>query len=314
MFDTDNLTKKEKEVLSFFDKDIVKLFDIENLTDIFYNCDGSIFIKVQGQEKFFKNHVGSLRVLINEIAYLNEVVINQRNPVLECSFAGMRITAVVPAIVSSPSLTIRKPNQKIITLDKYIKDKILSSHHRDILLNNFIKNPKNIMICGATGSGKTTFSNALLDRLTQENNNERIVSIQDTPELVIKSQNVLELYATQHFSIADCLKVTLRQSPKRIMVGEVRDKAIIALLDAFNTGHHGGLATIHANSAEDAIQRMISLGSQDYDLFELYNLIAITIGLVVSIQEVSPGVRKITEIIAIEGYDSQTKKIITKKL
>ena len=116
MFDTDNLTKKEKEVLSFFDKDIVKLFDIENLTDIFYNCDGSIFIKVQGQEKFFKNHVGSLRVLINEIAYLNEVVINQRNPVLECSFAGMRITAVVPAIVSSPSLTIRKPNQKIMRL------------------------------------------------------------------------------------------------------------------------------------------------------------------------------------------------------
>ena len=314
MFDIKNLTKKEKEVLSFFDKDIIKLFNIENLTDIFYNCDGSIFIKVQGQEKFLKNHIGSLRVLINEIAYLNDFIINERNPVLECSFASMRITAVVPPIVSSPSLTIRKPNQKIITLDQYIKDKVLNSHYRDILLDNFIKYPKNIIICGATGSGKTTFANALLDSLIHENTNERIVSIQDTPELIIKSQNVLELYATRHFSIADCLKVTLRQSPKRIMVGEVRDKAIIALLDAFNTGHHGGLATIHANSAEDAIQRMISLGSQDYDLFELYNLIAITIGLVVSIQEVSPGVRKITEIIAIEGYDSQTKKIITKKL
>lgn len=314
MLNLENISAKEKKVLAFFDNDIIKLFSIANLTDIFWNSDGSIFTKIQGKEQFFKKYSGSLRVILNEIAYINEVIINDNNPILECSFVGMRITAVIPPVSLAPTLTIRKPNHQIISLDKYVSDGILNPKHKKNILDNFIDNPQNILICGATGSGKTTFANALLDSLTNHSQNDRIVSIQDTPELVINSNNVLELFATRGFSIADCLKVTLRQSPKRILVGEVRDKSVIAMLDAFNTGHHGGLATIHANSATDAIQRIISLGSKDYDLEELYNLISITIGLIISIQEVSPSVRKITQVLAINGYNSQTKQLITKSL
>jgi Flp pilus assembly CpaF family ATPase len=308
------ITDKEKSVLAFFDQDVVDLFSIVNLTDIFFNANGSIFTKIAGKEEFFKNYTGSLRVILNEIAYVNDVVINESNPVLECSFIGMRITAVIAPVSSMPTLTIRKPNYQVIPLEQYVKDGVLKLSEQDIILENFITYPKNILICGATGSGKTTFANALLDCLTNTKKNERIVSIQDTPELVINCDNLLSIFTTNKFSIADCLKVTLRQSPKRILIGEVRDKSVIAMLEAFNTGHHGGLATIHANSATEAIQRIISLAGVDYDLNELYNLISITIGLVISIQEIAPNVRKITQILAIKGYDFQNKKLITQSL
>lgn len=312
---TKEISDKEKIVLSFFDNDIVELFDIPNLTDIFWNADGSIFTKIQGRESFFKNHNGSLRILINEIAHLNELVVNESNPILETSFLGMRITAVIPPMGTAPTLTIRKPNYQIIPLEKYVEDGILTQSQHKSIISNFVISPKNILICGGTGSGKTTLANAILNALAlSENTNGRIVSIQDNPELVLQMGNVLELFSTRNFSIQDCLKVTLRQSPKRILVGEVRDHAVVSMLDAWNTGHHGGLATIHANSAMDGIQRIISLGNKHYDLAELYNLIAITVGIVISIQELPNGKRKVNEIIAIKGYDSQTKTLITEKL
>lgn len=187
--------------------------------------------------------------------------------------------------------------------------------HSLIILDHFIKKPQNILVVGGTGSGKTTLCNAILHALTNVFEvKDRIISIQDNPELVIKAENFLELFATSKFSIQDCLKVTLRQSPKRILVGEVRDHAVISILDAWNTGHHGGLATMHCNSAYDAIQRIISLGNKHYDLDELYNLIAITIGLVISIQELPNGKRKVTELLAIKGYDAKTKTLINEKL
>jgi len=305
---------KETKVLSFFDPNIIRLFDDKSLTDIFWNADGKIFIIKSGQEEFFGNHQGSLRSLINEIAYLNETVVNEFNPVLETSFLGMRITAVIPPMGAAPTLTIRKPNYQIIKLAEYLDNGSLSAEHHDYLIYKFVYSPVNIIIAGSTGSGKTTFANALIDELvTRDKNNQRIVSIQDTPELVINVPNVIELFSTTKISMQDCLKVTLRQSPKRIFVGEVRDKSVIAMLDAWNTGHHGGVATIHANSAKDAIQRIVSLGSKDYDLNELYNLIGSTVGVIVSIQN-KDGVRSIDQIIEINGYDSKNNSLITKEI
>jgi type IV secretion system protein VirB11 len=310
----DRLTEQERLVLSFFDPDVVDLFESKTLTDIFWNPDGKIYIKDKGVETYLKDFRGSLRVLINELAHINEVVINEANPVLETSFLGMRITAAIPPIVSMPTLTIRKPNYNIIPLRKYLEDKSLSQGHYQEILNRFIDNPENWLIVGGTGSGKTTFANAMINELSIQNNpSQRIVSIQDTPELVIKCPNVLELFSTSKFSMQDCLKLTLRQSPKRIFVGEVRDKSVLAMMDAWNTGHHGGVATIHANSALDAIQRIISLGAKDYDLNELYNLIATTIGVIISIQEHNDH-RTIKEVILIEGYDPDKKCLITKTL
>ena len=144
------ITDKEKSVLAFFDQDVVDLFSIVNLTDIFFNANGSIFTKIAGKEEFFKNYTGSLRVILNEIAYLNDVVINESNPVLECSFIGMRITAVIAPVSNMPTLTIRKPNYQVIPLEQYVKDGILKSSEQDIILENFITYPKNILICGAT--------------------------------------------------------------------------------------------------------------------------------------------------------------------
>ncbi|MBK2270165.1 ATPase, T2SS/T4P/T4SS family [Francisella philomiragia] len=308
------MTKQESLVLSFFDPRVVELFEKKTVTDIFFNPDGKIFVTDKGREEYFGMNHGSLRNLINEIAHINDVVVNVHDPVLETSFLGKRITAVIPPMGAAPSLTIRKPNHQIIKLIEYVQNNSLSKKHYEYLVDKFVYNPKNIIIAGATGSGKTTFANALIDELvTKDKSNQRIVSIQDTPELVINVPNVLELFSTTKHSMQDCLKVTLRQTPKRIMVGEVRDKSVIAMLDAWNTGHHGGVATIHANSAKDVIQRIISLGSKEYDLHELYNLIGSTVGVIVSIQN-HDGVRSVDQVLEIQGYDSKNNNLITKEI
>lgn len=310
-----NNTKEslERFIYDTFEPEIHELLNSKTVTDVFWNADGKIFVTDAGKERYLKNYHGSMRSLINEIAHLNDVVVNQHSPILETSFKGMRITAVIPPVGSAPSFTLRKPNYQIIKLIEYVNNKSLSQNRYDFLVDKFVYNPKNIFIVGATGSGKTTFANALINELVERGvTNERIVSIQDTPELVVGVPNLLELFSTSTFSMKDCLKVTLRQSPKRIFVGEVRD-AILETLDAWLTGHFGGVATMHANSAYDAIKRMISLAGKDYDLHELYNLISSTVGVIVSIQN-HEGVRKISQIIEIKGYDAENNKLIINEI
>ncbi|MEY8872688.1 ATPase, T2SS/T4P/T4SS family, partial [Francisella philomiragia] len=298
------MTSEESKIVSLFDSQVLELFFCDTVQNISLNPNGSIFIEDAEKGKYkLKNYKGSLTPLINFLADLNGLVINEKKPKLETSFLGMRITANIPPMTANPSLTIRKPNYKIWDLKEYIDED--SPNYYDYIIENFIyaDTPKNMIVVGKTGSAKTSLVKSIIKEMVERiQNRDRIVSIEDTPELVIDVEDLVQLFTTESISISDCLKSSLRLTPERIFVGEVRDAAVIEMLNCWNTGHHGGISTMHTNGCEETIQRIISLGSKLMDLEKLYILMATTIGTIVSIRKVN-GKPKIVDIKEVVGYD-----------
>jgi pilus assembly protein CpaF len=188
--------------------------------------------------------------------------LDEDNPLLHAQLPdGSRIAAVIPPVVrSAPALTIRKFTSRRFTIDDLIARGTLSRSLADYLSDQ-IRNGETILISGGTGTGKTTLLNILAQAIPAE---ERIVVIEDTAELRIEKPNVLAAECqTDTFkariSFDDLLKSALRWRPDRIILGEVRGTEARTLLDSFNTGHAGSLATIHANSAEKALHRFANL-------------------------------------------------------
>ncbi|MGB4057241.1 MAG: ATPase, T2SS/T4P/T4SS family [Alphaproteobacteria bacterium] len=170
------------------------------------------------------------------------------------------------------------------------------------LLREAVANRKNILVAGGTGSGKTTFVNALL--ALPDFTQERIVIIEDTPELQCSAVDKVELLTKRTeppLTMRDLVMTTLRLRPDRIIVGEVRDGSALDMLKAWNTGHPGGIATIHANSAQDALGRLEDLVGEVSAQIS-YRAIASAIDLVVFMCRTQAG-REVREIVAVKGYD-----------
>ncbi len=234
----------------------------EKVIEIMLNPDGSLWIEKFGSPM---ERVGSLtpekaELALKLIASAMEFSISKETPIVEGEFPidNSRFQGLVHPITKSASFAIRKKANKVFTLDEYVESGGINLEAKDIL-ETAILNHKNIIVAGGTGSDKTTFVNALIeaiDRLTRE---DRLVIIEDTRELQAKSPNRIELRSTDFVTMQDLLKATLRLRPDRILVGEVRDVAALALVKAWNTGHEGGLGTIHANSAEETMDRLEEL-------------------------------------------------------
>ncbi|MDA7742533.1 ATPase, T2SS/T4P/T4SS family, partial [Francisellaceae bacterium] len=154
---------------------------------------------------------------------------------------------------------------------------------------------------GGTGSGKTTFSNALLDILT--GTDDRILVIEDLPELQVRVDDLVTMTTTSHVSMRDLVKGSLRMRPDRIIIGEVRDGAALDLLKAWNTGHPGGVCTIHANSVESVPYRLEDL-IQEAVITVPRSLILQSVDLIVFISRDKAGKRKITDISELKGYEN----------
>ena len=178
-----------------------------------------------------------------------------------------------------------------------------------------IKRRKNIIVAGATGSGKTTFLNAILKKLSEINPEHRLVILEDLPELQCSSDDVQYMTTsgnrTTSVTMQDLVFISMRLSPQRILIGEVRDKSAYDVLKAWNTGHPGGFCTIHADGCHDAFIRLELLvkeadtGSSTRDIKAL---IGSTVGVVISIQKVvqnNATTRVVEEIIAVKGYDAE---------
>lgn len=236
---------------------------------------------------------------IGVVASGTDSVCNYENPILstELPFYGSRFEALIPPVVVSPVFTIRQKAIMIFTLDDYVTKGILSEKQRDRLLAA-IKTRQNILIIGGTGSGKTTFANALLNELSKTN--DRLVIIQDVPELQCSAPNTVFLRKRDHIPITRLLHSTMRLRPDRIIVGEVRDSAALDLLKAWNTGHPGGMSTIHANSAIEGLTRLEQL-IQEANVPPLPKLISQAVNVVVFIEKVGND-RKIQEIAEVKAY------------
>jgi len=241
--------------------------------------------------------------------------LDEDNPLLHAQLPdGSRIAAVIPPVVRpAPAVTIRKFTSRTFTVDDLIARGTLSASLAEFLSDQ-IRAGKTVLISGGTGTGKTTLLNVLAQAIPDE---ERIVVIEDTAELRIQKPNVMPVECqTDTFkaciSFDDLLRSALRWRPDRIILGEVRGAEARTLLDSFNTGHAGSLATLHANSAEKALHRFANLVMRSHAQSAFSDIeaeIGEAVDFVVHIER-NPGSRVVREVLAIQGYDRDAKRFM----
>lgn len=256
------------EVIIPFLEPIRELLESETISEIMVNPDASVWIEENGRiepqpEIHFDE--GALQTGLEVIANRSGKKLNADSPILNLRLPdGSRLAAMIPPVVNPrPLMTIRKFTARSFTLADLIKAEMLTAEQA-VALTDAVKNGKNMLIAGGTGTGKTTLLNVLADAIPDH---ERILMIEDTAELHIRKPHVVsaESQTDTHRSqttFDDLLRAVLRHRPDRIIVGEVRGPEARTLLDAMNTGHRGMLATIHANGAEEALERLSALAAR----------------------------------------------------
>jgi len=213
--------------------------------------------------------------------------------------AGERFEGLLPPVAPGPCFAIRKPAQRIYTLADYVTDGIMSAELARMLSLAVVER-RNLLVAGGTSSGKTTLANALLAELAPRD--ERVILIEDTRELQCAAPDTVALRTRPGVaSMADLVRSTLRLRPDRIIVGEVRGPEALDMLKAWNTGHPGGIATLHANSARGALYRLEQL-IQEAVVTVPKRLIAEAVDLIVFIEGRGTA-RRVGAIEAVEGVD-----------
>lgn len=233
-------------------------------------------------------------------AHAGNPVVSAELPPRDDGLAGERFEGLLPPVATAPCFAIRKPAAKIYTLDDYVADRIVMPVQADAL-RKAVRDRCNLLIAGGTSSGKTTLANALLAEIAGLD--ERVILIEDTRELQCAAPDCVALRTRPGVvSMADLVRSTLRLRPDRIIVGEVRGAEALDMLKAWNTGHPGGIATVHANSARSALYRLEQL-VQESVVTVPRRLIAEAIDLVVFIQGRGIG-RRIETIAEVAGLDA----------
>jgi P-type conjugative transfer ATPase TrbB len=228
--------------------------------------------------------------------------IHAGNPIVSAELpeSGERFEGLLPPVAFAPCFSIRKPAARIYTLDDYVSDRIMLPQQAD-MLRLAVADRKNILIVGGTSSGKTTLANALLAELSKRD--ERIIILEDTRELQCAAPDCVALRTKPGVvTLAALVRSTLRMRPDRIIVGEVRGPEALDMLKSWNTGHPGGIATVHANSARAALYRIEQL-IQEAVVTVPRRLIADAIDLVVFIQGRGTA-RRVDTIGEIRGLDA----------
>ncbi|MFA6380977.1 P-type conjugative transfer ATPase TrbB, partial [Acidithiobacillus sp.] len=247
--------------------EIAALFDDTGVVEIMANPDGRVFVERLGSGISPLGEIDASRVqsLLGLMADYLHTTVSRDRPIVEgampIEFLRSRFAGAIPPMVEGASFSVRLPARSVYTLDQYVEAGIITAAQLDIL-SDAVLSRKNILVSGGTGSGKTTLSNAIIDRISKLSDiGTRIVIIEDTRELQCTAPNVVQFLTDDDAGIdmTRLLKLTLRYRPDRILVGEVRDKAALALLKAWNTGHPGGIATLHANNPEAALLRLDQL-------------------------------------------------------
>jgi type IV secretion system protein VirB11 len=269
------------------------------------NADGKLWQERLGDKmKCIGTLSGSKgEAIIKTIAGFHGKEITRLKPILEGEFPldGSRFAGQLPPIVPAPTFAIRKKAVAIFPLDQYVSDGIMTSCQFDSI-TKAVKDHKNILVVGGTGSGKTTLVNAIINKMVEFDPTERVFIIEDTGEIQCAAENYVQYHSTIDVPMTQLLKTTLRMRPDRILVGEVRGPEALDLLMAWNTGHEGGTATLHANNAKAGLDRLAMLISMNPESPRpIEPLIGEAVHVVVFIAKTQEG-RRIQEIIAVSGY------------
>jgi P-type conjugative transfer ATPase TrbB len=286
-------------------REILSALQDPETVEIMVNADGRIWQEKLGQKM---QHIGNIQAaqveaVIKTVAGFHGKEVNRFNPMIEGEFPldNSRFAGQLPPIVSSPTFAIRKKAIKIFTLEQYVETGLLSPRHCDVI-KDAVRKHRNILVIGGTGSGKTTLINAIINEMVVNDPDERIFILEDTGEIQCAAENFVQYHTTLDVDMTQLLKTTLRMRPDRILVGEVRGPEALDLLDAWNTGHEGGAATLHANDALSGLTRLESLISRNPSApKEIMPLIAEAVDMVVHITRTPHG-RKIQQIIEVQGF------------
>ncbi|MCH9770124.1 MAG: P-type conjugative transfer ATPase TrbB [Gammaproteobacteria bacterium] len=247
---------------------------------------------------------------VHALAQYHQAYLNAKKPYLDATlpFHGERIQVTVPPVSQNIAFTIRKKAKQVFTLEDYFKKLIVTKCQVKFLVDA-IKNRKNILISGSPASGKTTLINALLDTLAKEvSEGHRVLILEQLPELQCAVANTQHLLTTGSVSMQRLVWLAMRQSPDRIVVGEVRDGAALDLLKAWNTGCPGGMATIHANHPKAALQRLLDLACEVV-VNPPYHLVNEAVDVIVQIDRCAnhPARRVVTSIVEVLRFNAKTK-------
>ncbi|MDD5923184.1 MAG: CpaF family protein [Clostridia bacterium] len=288
----------------------------ETITEVMINGHEHIFVEKNGRLQRLDAAFESERRLediIQRIVGLSGREVNQSNPIVDTRLQdGSRVNVVLPPIaLCGPTMTIRRFSKTPMTIEKLISYGSITQEIADNL-ELFVRAKYNIFISGGTGSGKTTFLNALSNYIPKD---ERIITIEDSAELQIKGiDNLVSLETrnansagTGQITIRDLIKSSLRMRPERIVVGEVRGGEALDMLQAMNTGHDGSLSTGHANSTEDMLSRletMVLQGSAGLPLEAIRQQIASALDIIIHLSRLRDHSRKTMEITEVVGYEN----------
>lgn len=302
-----------------------ELLDDDDVTEIMVNGTGGIFVERQGRISKWEKHFFSeekLQELVQQIVAGCNRIVNESVPIADARLKdGARVNIVLaPVALNGPIITIRRFPNRPITMAQLIEWGAVTEEAVSFL-KKLVKAGYNIFISGGTGSGKTTFLNALSDYIPKD---ERIITIEDNAELQIQGvENLVKMEARRantegahEVSIRELIKSSLRMRPDRIIVGEVRGEEAIDMLQSLNTGHDGSLSTGHGNSPRDMLSRletMVFMG-MELPVSAVRRQIASGIDILVHLGRLRDKSRKVLEIAEVSGYQYETEEILLRTL
>ena len=283
----------------------VQEVEINGPDDVWFERSG---VQQRSQVKISKAQIETAITVLARLDH-KDAKAGTKDGIIDARMDGFRVAAALaPTSVRGPSMCIRKHNPLRLSLEDYAAAGAFSSAWAE-KIREMVRAKKNILVVGGTSSGKTTFTNALLGEIPGD---ERVLTIEDTPELKVTTPNwvSLESNAQKGITTKDLVRLALRYRPDRIIVGEVRGGEAYDLLDAANTGHDGDIAPLHSNSSFDALSRFETLllqGGVQWPHRAICSQIARTFDYVLFMAR-RRGVRRLEEVLALHGYDNDSEK------
>lgn len=303
-----------------------QIIDDTDVTEVMINGFEDIFIEKAGRLFKLDNRFESrreLEIIITKFVSRAGRVVNESEPIVDTRLEdGSRVNVVMPPVaLNGPIVTIRRFPKEAMTVKKLIDYGSITPEVAEVV-EILVKAKYNIFVSGGTGSGKTTFLNALSNFIPHD---ERIITIEDSAELQIKNIDNLVRLETKNagpdgkgaITIRDLIKSSLRMRPERIVVGEVRGAEALDMLQAMNTGHDGSLSTGHANSTYDMLSRletMVLQGADGLPLEAIRQQIASAVDIIIHLSRLRDKSRRTMEIVEVLGYDPDSRRIMLNTL
>ncbi|MBI1208527.1 MAG: P-type conjugative transfer ATPase TrbB [Azospirillum sp.] len=297
--------RHSRMLLTAFGPVIASLIEEPLVTDVLLNPDGTLWVGRQGEGLRFTGTTiaaGDADRIVRLVASANGIEAHARNPDFLASLprevgAGARFKGLLPPLVAAPAFAIRKPAARVFTLADYVAAGIATADQAAVL-DAAVRRRLNILVAGGTGSGKTTLANALLAVVGTQN--ERVLILEEKEELQCAAADVVALRTVPGVrSLCHLVRAAMHFFPQRIVVGEILGAEALDLLKAWNSGHPGGVSTIHANSTAGALTKLVQF-VQEVVVQPSRELIAEAVDLVVFIT-VRNGVRRLRAISAVRG-------------